>query len=538
MSSGRFDGENAAALGRKGGHARAAKLRAARGEVEPYAGTFQDFMTEAGLVGPSWATWRVFWKAVDALPLDEAELAVFRRHTGRTSPPAAPVREAWDLVGRRGGKTRSKAARALWTGIRRNWREVLAPGERAVIPLIAADRKQARQALGYIKGLLQLPAFAPFARRALKETVELATNATLEVHTASFKTTRGYTCPLVLGDEVAFWASEDGSASPDAEVLQALRPTMSTIADALLAAGSTPYAKRGAVWSTFERHYGRDDTDVLVWRGASRDMNPTLSEAVVRGAYEDDPVAAAAEYGGEFRADVSAFLSREAVQACVVSGRRELPRVTGITYHAFVDPSGGSQDSMTLAVAHAEHGRAMLDCVREVAPPFSPESVVGEFAGVLKSYGLSEVTGDRYAGEWPRERFKAHGIKYQAAELSKSELYVETLPLINAGRCELLDHPKLAAQFCGLERRTGRGTGRDSVDHPPGGRDDLVNATCGALVLVSAAQARPPFIFRALGDGEPSVRDEGPSPIDRAVQQRGFWFPGDPLPIPAPEEEP
>jgi hypothetical protein len=68
---------------------------------------------------------------------------------------------------------------------------------------------------------------------------------------------------------------------------------------------------------------------------------------------------------------------------------------------------------MTLAIAHCEaNGVAVLDCVREVRPPFSPDSVVEEFATLLKSYGISRVTGDAYAGEWPRERFSVHGITY------------------------------------------------------------------------------------------------------------------------------
>ena len=49
----------------------------------------------------------------------------------------------------------------------------------------------------------------------------------------------------------------------------------------------------------------------------------------------------------------------------------------------------------------------------------------------------------------------------------KAELYGMALPLINSGRVELLDHPRLVAQLCGLERRTAWG-GRDTIDHGPG----------------------------------------------------------------------
>jgi hypothetical protein len=158
---------------------------------------------------------------------------------------------------------------------------------------------------------------------------------------------------------------------------------------------------------------------------------------------------------------------------------------------------------MTLAVAHRERdGKAVLDCVREVKPPFSPETVVSEFARVLKSYGLTRATSDRYGGEWPREVFRKHGITVEPSERSKSEIYVEVLPLVNAKRSELLDHPKLAAQLCGLERRTGRGTGRDSIDHGPGQHDDVANAAAGALVLAGGGRrARPRMVSSTSGGG-------------------------------------
>jgi len=57
-----------------------------------------------------------------------------------------------------------------------------------------------------------------------------------------------------------------------------------------------------------------------------------------------------------------------------------------------------------------------FDCVREVKPPFSPESLVAEYAALLKTYR-------RYAGESPREQFRKHGIDYLPSDKSKSELY-------------------------------------------------------------------------------------------------------------------
>ncbi len=63
------------------------------------------------------------------------------------------------------------------------------------------------------------------------------------------------------------------------------------------------------------------------------------------------------------------------------------------------------------------------------------------------------------------------------------------LPLINSQRCKLLDNDRLVNQLTNLERRVGRGTGKDSIDHPSGAHDDLANAAAGAIVSASQKPA-------------------------------------------------
>lgn len=125
----------------------------------------------------------------------------------------------------------------------------------------------------------------------------------------------------------------------------------------------------------------------------------------------------------EFRTDMEMLVTRESVAACVSPGVRERPPVPGGRYVAFVDPSGGSADSMTLAIAHAEGDDAVLDAVREAIPPFSPEAVVATFAALIRSYGIRSVTGDRYGGEFPRELFRRYGVDYRLSDRSRSGLY-------------------------------------------------------------------------------------------------------------------
>ena len=230
-------------------------------------------------------------------------------------------------------------------------------------------------------------------------------------------------------------------------------------------------------------------------------MNPGIDPAIISEAYESDPEAARAEYGAEFRDDLADFVTREIVDACTAWGRSELPPEPGVTYAAFCDPSGGANDAMTLAVAHLRDGAVcVLDSILEVRPPFDPERAVAECAAVLRRFGVMRVVGDRYGGEWPKARFREHGIVFEQSARPKSDIYHDLLPLLNARRVELLEHPRLSAQLVGLERRRARG-GRDSIDHAPGGHDDLANAAAG--VLVSLDLDRRPALVQLHGAALP-----------------------------------
>jgi hypothetical protein len=190
---------------------------------------------------------------------------------------------------------------------------------------------------------------------------------------------------------------------------------------------------------------------------------------------------------------------------------------------------------MTLAVAHMEDGRAVLDLVRERRPPFSPDEVAKEFAETLKPYGVTSVRGDRYAGQWPRERLQVYGVEYMPADKPKSDLYRDLLPLLNSGRVELLDHPRIIAQLCQLERRTARG-GRDSIDHAPGAHDDVANAVAGAVIYAAQVAVQrmdrfflPPFVAsngRVVSDPAWASNKQPDGPTWRAVGEADPGPPG------------
>jgi hypothetical protein len=426
----------------------------------------------------SWGAWRSFLAGLFALPMDSEAQEIFRRHTGRGAP-TEPFREGFVIVGRRGGKSIVAALVATYLAAFKNYEDVLAPGEVGVLMVLAADRRQARTMFGYIKAFFSIPMLRSMVVDELKESIRLNNRVVIEVHTASFKTVRGFTLIGVIADELAFWRTEE-SANPAGEVLAALRPGLSTT-NGLLLGISSPYSKSGALYEAFREHYGKADSPVLIWRATSREMNPTLNPLVVQAALLRDRAAASSEYLGEFRDDIGGFLSIEEIERVITRGRTLLPYIDGAKYEGFCDPSGGRNDSMVLAIAHTEKDRAVLDLIREIRAPFSPQQAVNEFSELLRAYRVSEVRGDRYSASWVSEAFERNRIRYIASERNRSEVYLEFLPALTSGQIELLDNDRMKNQFAALERRTG--AARDMIDHPVGGADDVANAAAGAIVL-------------------------------------------------------
>ena len=208
---------------------------------------------------------------------------------------------------------------------------------------------------------------------------------------------------------------------------------------------------------------------------------------------QEDPARAAAEYLAQFRSDLEAFVSREAVEACIDWGVFERPYQPGIGYIAGIDAAGGSgRDAMTLCIGHLDYTNSgiVIDCLREHRPPFSPEIVASEFSAVIKSYHISTIYSDRFGGDWVKEQFRKFGVTCEPAPKVKNQLYVDLLPCVNSKRIRLLDHTRCINQLIGLERSTGRS---EIIDHAPGQSDDVINSVA---LVASLALSRATFDFQ------------------------------------------
>jgi hypothetical protein len=466
--------------------------------------SIMDFVTDHQLLGLSVSPAQgTLLKSLYGLPLGTEEVALWRECTGRETYPARPFGEATVIAGARAGKDSRIAApvvcyEAVFGGHERH----LARGERGVIVLVAQDLRATRVAFSYVKdSLMGSPLLRGMVADVLNLEIALTNGLTIACFPCTLRSLRGWSIPVGVMDEAGFFRLE-GQADSDAEIQASIRRGMVSFPSPRLAKISTPYMKSGILWDDFRKGFGQDHPDLLVWRAPSALMNPSLRVERLERERRLDPDRFAREYLAEFAEDLEAFLPGAWVDAAVVPGRHELPPREGVQYVAAVDPSGGGADAFTLALVHAEgegtEVRVVQDLMRgwgrvgHQAPDLT--GVVREIADVVKRYHVSEVHGDRYAGQWVRQAFQEAGLVYREAEWDRARAYLEVEPLFAQGRIELVDHPVLVHQWKTLERRPRAG-GKTLVGHPHGGHDDYANALALAAADAVARMSAPPMIY-------------------------------------------
>ncbi len=440
--------------------------------------------------GPSWKNWKTILKATTALPMTSDEIAFFRTVAQR-DPPKKPVREAYYIVARRGGKDSIASALTGHAAAFFNQNGKLRRGERPLCVCLGCDREQSKIVLGYTRSYFQdIPHFAKMVSRNTQTGFELTNSVDVAVATNSFRSIRGRPVLLAVLDELAFYRDE-ASASPDTELYNALLPATATLAGSMIIGISSPHKKSGLLYNKYRDHFGRDSDDVLVIQAPSLTLNPTLDPAIIEQALRDDPEAARAEWLAEFREDISGLVSSEALAACIDKARSgDLPPTPGDKYNAFIDGASGTigGDSFTCGISFLRwDDRPVLAALREFRPPFVVQTIVNEIAALCRSYRINRIVGDAWSGDFIRQAFNSCGLEYQVSRRSKSQLYFEAIPLIASGRALMPANDRMISQIMNLERRVTRSSNREQISHPVGAgqHDDLSNSALASLVLAS-----------------------------------------------------
>ena len=392
-----------------------------------------DALLLGGLIdGPSWLPWRSLLLAANGEALTEPERAFFQQLTKRDREPLAPVEEFCGVIGRRGGKSRAISVLASYCAALCD-HPALVAGERGVLLIVAPDQRQADVTFNYIVANFEA---SPILRQLIEgqtvRTLRLTNRVTIEVRASDFRRLRGLTLVEVICDELAFFLS-DNSANPDSQILASVRPGLATTNGQLFMI-SSPYARKGELWRSYQKHFGpQGDPLLLVAQATSRTMNATLPQSVVDRAMERDAASAAAEFGAEFRRDIEAFISIEAVQSVVSRGVYERSPVLGVDYSGFVDPSGGSADSFTLGIGHTDRSDWQkpimeVDCLREVGAKMRQHSNLAKDTAEKVVKDIRRATRKQYSAE-EKIRIVLEGLRGEdsIAELCRREGIAQNL---------------------------------------------------------------------------------------------------------------
>ena len=117
--------------------------------------------------------------------MDDSELAVYRRCTGRTQTPAKQPSEIFTIVGRRGGKSFISSLTAVYTACFSSFKQHLNAGEKAAILVLARDRDQSKVVFSYICGIVNaVPALAAMIVAQRSDELELDNGTVVMVKTS------------------------------------------------------------------------------------------------------------------------------------------------------------------------------------------------------------------------------------------------------------------------------------------------------------------------------------------------------------------
>jgi Terminase large subunit, ATPase domain len=216
----------------------------------------------------TWSAWGAFLAAIYGLPMTEAQLATFRAHTGCQTPRPEGYSEAVAIVGRQSGKTRVAAMIAVFEAITATEET----GAELSALLVAQDHRAALRTLfKYASVPFDLvPTLASTVIARTSDTITLQNGVAISAYPCRPQAVRGLRSRITVCDELAFFKSSEGFPT-DVEMLRALRPTLATTRGKLIVL-SSPYAQTGALYDLHRRHYGREDSSVLVWTASASEM--------------------------------------------------------------------------------------------------------------------------------------------------------------------------------------------------------------------------------------------------------------------------
>lgn len=451
---------------------------------------------------------RAILKALYGLDMDRDERLAFLEMSEGREPRKGGYEEAALICGVRGGKTMLGALVAVYESVR--WGPTIAdtnlrllmPGQVATGILIAQDRNGAATARGYIVGFLHeleertgatiLQETEGQAKSVTGQLVKLRWPIQIAVYSANAYSVRGVTGLWFIGDESAWWKSEEGAYNQDVKVWKAVRSRFATLArlrpKRLLL--SSPNEEQGVLYDEWKK---RETSKALVIKAPTWVLNPSIEQEFLDKEQEKDPDGFMQEYGAEFGKPEGGniFLPPEVIDNCVERGVIQRAPEPGREYVAWID-AAFKKDRFVFGIGHLDamnaQSKVIIDHLRSWTPrtvkgrktrPLDDDEIVTEIAKDLKVYTTDRVHGDQHCDVVLKGKFQKAGIQFVEAPVSdpeKNEAFKNLRGALRSGLVSLLDVPELVKDLKGLIKSVSK-TGHVNIQAPKrkGCYDDAAN---------------------------------------------------------------
>ena len=391
------------------------------------------------------------------------------------------------LSGRRGGKSLLSDIIVIYEAVIPNLEQYIRPGEERYVLIASVREDSARLHIRQITKLLRhTKALSNMIQTVKEDRVELKNGVIILSLPASARAARGYTSSCLVMDEAAFFVDTLGNSSAEA-IFTALSPTTATFGDdARLVITTSVNTKVGLVYDLYDRASQGELEDWHVTKAPTRELNPKVSERIINSALKRDPESAQAEYFAEFREQLEAFLSSEAIDRCVDPGLGRGVVEPGVSYVMSVDPAL-MRDSYGYAIGHLESGVVLIDYLKKLRAPVDANGAEDLLKSLVERYRPQGVLCDNPSTV---QRLKPNipMIYTPFTRQQKLRIYGALKESINLGLIGLPKDDDLIDELKALQIRGGV-----DISAPKAGRitqDDL--ADCVALLadaLLSGAHS-------------------------------------------------
>lgn len=367
----------------------------------------------------------------DLWDLDEVRLAF-----GNARPPETQPALFCHLSAVRCGKSQTAAAKAIEM-IDNCDISMLAAGDIPMLPVLAPDKKAAKQTWQHIFGTLdQSPILRRrFAKKPAGESiwlyhpsgrvVEVTVRALSRFGTAL--TSRW--CVGVIWDEAPRMIGAEDGAKNLTESLRAARGRVLPGGQLLLI--GSPSHPFGPAFEMYTTHFGQPSEDIVICKARGDHLNPVKwTKKEQEKLLRQDPDGHRTEFLAEFGDPADAFFSSDSIERnrrrVGVQGDADatgnLPYDPTWSYVAAMDPAGRA-NAWTLvvlarkpspdmrerySVAFAKQWR--LPRHRQKSNYLDSNQIVAEIKEIANSYGLNEVHTDQYAPEMMMALGDTHGL--------------------------------------------------------------------------------------------------------------------------------